>query len=299
MSIPGAIHAAMLTPLDDDGAVSAERLGPLVDYILSRGVDGLYAGGSTGEAMLLSRAERALVLEELAACAGGRCTLIAHVGAASTDDAVALARLAGQAGYAAVAAVPPYYYKHGFAEIADYYWAIADAAGLPLMIYNIPALTGVDLGTERLLELLADPRVGGIKFTDTDVFQFTRLRNAAPDKRFYFGSDEMFICAAAAGTDGGIGSTYNLIGEVYVGIMETVEAGDVETARALQAKANGLIEILLDTGVVPGLKHAMNRVGVPLGGCRRPFRPAPPAALERLDRWIDANLAASDWAADD
>ena len=291
MSIPGSIFAAMLTPLRDDGSVAPERVRALVDFILSRGVEGLYAGGSTGECVLLDRDERSELLSALASEAAGRCTLVAHVGAASTGDAVALARLAGRTGYHAVAAIPPYYYKYSFQEIVDYYAAIADAAGLPLIVYNIPSLTGVDLRTDQLLELLRDPRVGGIKFTDKNVFQFSRLRQAVPEKRFYFGTDEMFICAAAAGTDGGIGSTYNLIGDVYVGIRKAVEEGDIATARALQAKANDLIEILIQTGVVPGLKHAMNRLGVPVGGCRRPFRPPPPDAIRELEAWMDENLA--------
>jgi len=293
MSISGAIFAAMLTPLGDDGSVSPARIDPLIDYILSKGVDGLYAGGSTGEFVLLSLDERALMLKELAARARGRCTLIAHVGAASTDDAVALAALAAQEGFDAVSAIPPYYYKYDFDEIAAYYDAIAAAARLPLVVYNIPSLTGVDFGTNRLLELLDDPRIAGIKFTDKDVFQFTMLRNARPRKRFYFGTDEMFICAAAAGTDGGIGSTYNLIGDVYAGIKAAVDRGEIEAARALQAKANSLVEILLQTGVVPGLKYALNRLGVPVGGCRRPFSAPPPDALKKLDLWMDENLTVS------
>ncbi len=292
MTIPGSIFAAMLTPFRDDGSVAPERIGALVDYILSKGVDGLYAGGSTGECILLSRAERSEILQALASEARGRCSLVAHVGAASTGDAVALARIAGRAGYDAVSAIPPYYYKYTFAEITDYYAAIADASGLPLVIYNIPALTGVELATDQLLDLLRDSRVGGIKFTDKDVFQFSRLRQAVPEKRFYFGTDEMFICAAAAGTDGGIGSTYNLIGDVYVGIRPAVEEGDIATARMLQAKANDLIGILLQTGVIPGLKHAMNRLDVPVGACRRPFRPPPPEAIRKLETWMDGNLAA-------
>ncbi|WP_421723436.1 N-acetylneuraminate lyase [Bauldia sp.] len=290
MEIPGSIHAAMLTPLTEDAGVATAAIEPLADFILSRGVDGLYVGGSTGEAMLMSRDERAEVLRATSAAAQGRGALIAHVGAASTHDAVALARIAADAGYDAVAAVPPFYYKFSFDEIADYYRAIADAAGLPLMVYNIPALTGVALQTDELIGLLLESSVAGIKYTAKDLFEFTRLREAVPDKKCFFGSDEMFIAAVAAGTDGGIGSTYNLIGDVYVGIQRAVAAGDLETARRLQAKSHGLIKILLETGVVEGLKYAMTKVGVPVGPCRRPFRPAPSHALAKLDAWLDAEM---------
>ena len=289
MSIPGSIFAALLTPFNDDGNVSTDGIAPLVDYILSKGVHGLYAGGSTGESILQSREERAELLVALAEYAHGKCTLIAHVGAASTGDAAALAQTAKAQGYNAVSAVPPYYYKHSFEDIKAYYDAIADAAELPVIIYNIPVLTGTDLSTPRLLELMEDPRIAGAKFTAPDLYQFQQLRTTAPDKKFYFGTDEMFLGAAAMGTDGGIGSTYNLIGDVYLGIETAVKAGEIEVARRLQGKANALIAILLQTGVMPGLKHALNKMGIPVGPCRAPFSAPDAESLVLLDRWLAEN----------
>ncbi|OED41333.1 hypothetical protein AB833_09990 [Chromatiales bacterium (ex Bugula neritina AB1)] len=288
--ISGGVLAAMLTPFENDGTLSVARLPALVDYILSTGVDGLYAGGSSGECILQSRDERALLLTELAAYAKTSCTLIAHVGAAATDDAVALAKIAGDCGYHGVSAIPPYYYPHNFDSIAAYYTAIADASGLPLIVYNIPALTGVDLGTKGMLNLLEDDRIAGIKFTAPDLFQFWQLRQQAPGKAFFFGTDEMFLGAAATGADGGIGSTYNLIGDVYKGITSAIEQGDIERARSLQAISNELVTVLLQTGVLPGLKYALNRLGVPVGPCRQPFRAPDAASLQALNAWMDKYL---------
>lgn len=289
MTISGSIFAALLTPFDDDGSISGQRIPALVDFILKQGVHGLYAGGSTGEAILQSREERAFHLKGLAEYARGKCTLIAHVGAAATGDAVALAETAKAAGFDAISAVPPYYYKHAFDDISAYYYAIAEATDLPLIIYNVPALTGTDLSTQKLLELMQEPRIAGAKFTSPDLFQFQQLRALAPSKKFYFGTDEMFLGAAAIGADGGIGSTYNLIGDVYVGIEDAVEAGEIEKARRLQAKANELIEILLRTGVMPGLKHALNAMGIPVGPCRAPFRAPEADSLRSLDGWLADN----------
>jgi N-acetylneuraminate lyase len=289
MTISGSIFAALLTPFDDKQDVNPDGLAPLVDYILSKGVHGLYAGGSTGECILQSREERADVLTALAEYARGKCTLIAHVGAASTRDAASLAATAKSLGYDAISAVPPYYYKHTFDDIHAYYQAIADAAELPVIIYNIPVLTGTDLSTPNLLDLMKDPRITGAKFTAPDLFQFQQLRETAPDKKFYFGTDEMFLGAAAMGADGGIGSTYNLIGDVYLGIMAAVEAGNIEQARRLQGKANALIAILLQTGVMPGLKHALNKMGIPVGPCRAPFSPPDKDSLALLDGWLVEN----------
>lgn len=289
MRIPGSIFAALLTPFNDDESLSLDGIGPLVDFVLGQGLDGLYVGGSTGESVLQSQDERASFLTELGNVAREKCTLIAHVGATSTAEATALAKVAKRSGFHAVSAVPPFYYKHSFDDIHDYYMAIADAAELPLVIYNIPALSGTDFSTDKLLELCADDRIAGVKYTAQDLFQFGELRKAAPDKLFYFGTDEMFIGAAAAGTDGGIGSTYNLIGDGYVGIQNAISKGDIDEARRLQRKANDLISILLQTGVLPGLKYALNRIGVPVGPCRRPFRTPSSRSLALLDAWLDSN----------
>ncbi|NKB51111.1 MAG: N-acetylneuraminate lyase [Rhizobiaceae bacterium] len=287
MKVSGSIFAAMLTPFNADGSLSTAGVAPLVDYVLSKGVDGLYASGSTGESVLQSRDERAALLSELGDYARDKCTLIAHVGSASTDEAVSLAKLAGEKGFHALSAVPPFYYKHSYSDIVDYYKAIVDASELPLIIYNIPVLSGVDIPTEKLLELLGDDRIAGVKFTAQDLFQFGELRKAAPDKSFYFGTDEMFLGAAAVGTDGGIGSTYNLIGDVYVGIQNAVANADMDEARRLQRKANDLIAILFKTGVLPGLKHALNRLGVPVGPCRKPFSAPSTESIKLLEAWMD------------
>ena len=278
MSTSNGIYSAMLTPFNADFSVSVERIPALVDYSLANGLDGLYVGGSSGESILQSFEERALVLAEVAAYAKPKCKLIAHVGAAATNDAVRLAKVAGQSGYGSVSAIPPIYYPHNFNSISDYYKSIVDAAGIPLIIYNLPSLTGVDMGTDGLLKLLEDDAICGIKYT-------------AQDKSFYFGTDEMFLGAAAMGADGGIGSTYNLIGDVYVGINKAVAAGDIAQARVLQHKANTLVSLLLKTGVLPGLKHALNYLGVPVGPCRRPFQAGNVQALAELEAWMNKNLS--------
>jgi len=289
MALEGSIFAALLTPFDDDGGIRIDLIPGLVDYILSKGVHGLYVGGSTGEAMMQSREERIYHLEAVADYARGRCTLVAHVGAASTEDSAALSKVAKSAEYQAVSAVPPYYYKHRFDDVADHYMAIADAAELPVIIYNIPDLSGTDFSTDRLLQLMNDDRIAGTKFTARDLFQFQQLRVRAPGKKFYFGTDEMFLGASAVGTDGGIGSTYNLIGDVFLGIEASVEKGDMPTARRLQYKANELVAILLRTGVVPGLKYALAKIGVPVGPCRQPFSAPGDKASALLDRWLSEN----------
>ena len=99
----------------------------------------------------------------------------------------------------------------------------------------------------------------------------------------------MFLGATAMGSDGGIGSTYNLIGKHYVEIEKAVTANDIARARKLQSEANDMIEILIRAGVVPGLKYAMGRIGVPVGPCRAPFRPVSDASKAEIDAWLEAH----------
>ena len=99
----------------------------------------------------------------------------------------------------------------------------------------------------------------------------------------------MFLGATAMGSDGGIGSTYNLIGKHYVEIEKAVTANDIARARKLQSEANDMIEILIRAGVVPGLKYAMGRIGVPVGPCRAPFSPVSDASKAEIDAWLEAH----------
>ena len=290
MKITGSIFAAMLTPLDNREQINLDAIAPLINYILSKGVDGLYVGGSSGEGMLQSLQERSSVLQAVASHGVEQCTLIAHVGATSTADAVALAEVASANNYSAISAVPPFYYKHSFDAISAYYQAIAEVSDLPLIIYNIPALSGNDMSTQNLLQLMQNSRIAGVKYTATDLFQFQQLRQQAPDKSFYFGTDEMFLSAAAIGTDGGIGSTYNLIGDVYVNIQKALALGNIEEAKKLQCSANNLVQILLETGVLPGLKHALNFIGINVGPCRKPFNRPSAESIAKLESWIEQNL---------
>ena len=132
------IYAALMTPFSKDGKVNFDAMGKLIDRCIRSGVNGFYVCGSTGEGVLLSVRER----NEIYACVGeyaaGRAKLIAHVGSLATRDAVAMAKNVRKCGFDAVSAVPPFYYAYGFEEIAGYYRAIADAAELPVIVYNFP-----------------------------------------------------------------------------------------------------------------------------------------------------------------
>ena len=278
------VMAALLTPFDGQQKLDRESLRRLVRFNLRQGVDGLYVGGSTGEAFVQSGTERQEVLEIVAEEAKGKMTLIAHVGCVSTLESQQLARAAVGYGYDAVSAVTPFYYPFSFEEHCAHYQAIIESAdGLPMVVYNIPALSGVKLTLDQINTLVTLPGVGALKQTSGDLFQMEQIRRAHPDLVLYNGYDEIFASGLLAGADGGIGSTYNIMGWRYQGMVAALKVGDVAKAQQLQCECNKVIDLLIKTGVFRGLKtvlHYMDVVSVPL--CRKPFAPVDEKFLPEL-----------------
>lgn len=278
------VMAALLTPFDGQQKLDKESLRRLVRFNLRQGVDGLYVGGSTGEAFVQSGTERQEVLEIVAEEAKGKMTLIAHVGCVSTLESQQLARAAVGYGYDAVSAVTPFYYLFSFEEHCAHYQAIIESAdGLPMVVYNIPALSGVKLTLDQINTLVTLPGVGALKQTSGDLFQMEQIRRAHPDLVLYNGYDEIFASGLLAGADGGIGSTYNIMGWRYQGMVAALKVGDVAKAQQLQCECNKVIDLLIKTGVFRGLKtvlHYMDVVSVPL--CRKPFAPVDEKFLPEL-----------------
>lgn len=140
------IFPALLTPFSEDGKVNIKALEQLVEHNMRKGVNGFYVGGGTAEVFLLSSEERRVVYETCARVAKGKCTLIAHIGDLNTENAVAYAKFCEELGYDAVSSVTPFYYKFSKDELVEHYLDIANAVNVPVLMYHIPALSGVSLG---------------------------------------------------------------------------------------------------------------------------------------------------------
>ena len=252
----------------------------MVEKLRADGVNGLYVGGSSAEMILCSTEERRKILEGVMSASDG-LTIIAHIGAASTNDSLELARHAVMCGVDAISSVTTFYYKYRFDEVKHYYERLADV-GLPLIIYNIPALTGASYGFDQLCELLEIPGVEGMKFTSSDFYLLNRLAAKYPEKVFYNGSDEMLLSGLAAGADGGIGTTYNFMPDVYGCIWSLFSEGRMSEALELQRIADRVISVVLKYGSVVGSKQMTEYYGVPYGICREPFLPLDESAKNDL-----------------
>ena len=269
----GGIFTALLTPFDKNGKVNEKALCDLIEFNIRKGVDGFYVNGSTAESFLLTEAERKLVYELVADRAKGRVKLIAQVGAIATDQAIGWAKLAESLGYDAVSSVAPFYFKFSANEVKKYYFDIVNEVSLPMIVYHIPAFSGVAMGAAAFEAFLTDDRFAGVKYTATDYFLMEQLKTTYPDKVIYNGYDETFLCGLSMGADGGIGSTYNFMADKYVKLKALFEQGKITEAQAQQREINFIIDLLVKYGVMPMEKEILTQLGMDFGTCRRPFSP--------------------------
>ena len=264
------IFTALLTPFDSNNKINKEALVQLIKHNIKLGVQGFYVGGSTAEAFLLSTEERKQVMD-ICKQAAPNHKLIAHIGSISEDEALELALYAKELGYDAISSVAPFYYKFSFEEIKNYYFRLAEATGMPMIVYHFPAFSGVSMGVKEISTFLEKEQFIGIKFTSNDFFTLEQVRAKFPDKLIYNGYDEMFLAGVSMGADGGIGSTYNFMADKFVKIHQLFKNNRIAEAQALQQEANRIITLLCQIGVMQAEKEVLNQLGISFGNCRRPF----------------------------
>ena len=265
------MYAALMTGLSDAGEFDPQRQRNINDYVLRQGLAGLYVGGSSGESGLLT-VDELLAQQEVvfAGAAGSGVNLIAHVGMPNLRESIRLARHAKKLGYHALSALPPHSYPFSDEEVYGYYQALAAATDLPLIVYEIPLRTGRPLPLALLVRLLDLGNVVGIKYTSTDLFKYSLLRKRQPQKLFFYGFDEIYAAAGMLGTEGGIGTTYNLLGRLYVAVDQAVRAGDLARAKDIADGVAGFRR-----SAAGNRRAAGNESGLPRH--RRRLRPDPRA----------------------
>lgn len=273
------VFPAFYACYDDEGNISAEGTKQFVEYLIEKGVAGLYVGGSSGECIYLSVEERKKTLEAVMEAAKGRIAIIAHVACNNTKDSCELARHAEALGVDAIAAIPPIYFKLPEKAIAKYWNDISAAApNTDFVIYNIPQLAGVALTLSLFDEMLKNPKVIGVKNSSMpiqDIQMFKRQAKINGREIVVFnGPDEQFIGGRLIGADGGIGGTYGVMPELFVKLNEMLEKGDFENAGKLQDDIDEVIYTMCSTkgNMYATAKAALKLIaGLELGGVRAPL----------------------------
>lgn len=269
------IMPALITPVDSNGRVNANTVKELIEFQFSKGVNGFYVNGSTGEGPSLSIVERMDMSEYVMDNIKGRGVVIEHVGAPSYADAVILTKHAHEVGVDAISSlVPNFYFSFTDNEIVDYYKSLAEISDKPLIVYVTPLMkTDVVTLVKRLLEI---PTIIGLKFTLPDYFLMRKLCELNDGNiNIINGPDETLICGLTMGAQGGIGSTYNLMPDLYSQLYKSFIQGDFELARELQYRVNRVIDILIkhsENSVIKALKESLKLMGFDAGNAVYPSK---------------------------
>lgn len=265
---------ALLTPLTANDEVNIPALRRLLDYVLGAGMKGVYVCGSTGEWVLLSPEERMRLAEATVSHVAGQVPVMVHVGAASTRDTVVLAAHARDIGADAVSSVPPFYYHVNSSGLVAHYRRIAEAAQLPVYVYNLPTVTGVNVTVGVIQELLDLGCIQGLKYTSYNLLEMRQIIETCGDRLTVFaGHDEIILPSLVMGVQGGIGTTYNCLPHLFVALYDAWSNGDVAQAQELQFVVDRVVLALARYNVIPSVKVAMRFLGLDCGAPRLPLCP--------------------------
>lgn len=278
------IVVAMVTPFNDDESLDEEGLRTVVRFLVGRGVHGLFPAGSQGEFYALTVDERRRVLEITIEAAGGQAFVLAHVGAVTTREAVALARHAEAAGADALSAITPFFVEPSPEELYCYYVELALAVSLPVLAYNNPGRTGVNLLPATVARVAGEAlNFAGIKDSSGDLTQFAEyIRLCPPGFQAFMGCDSLVFAGLAHGAVGAVMATANVVPELAVSIYDAVAARDYARAHELQ-RLLAPLRLAFGLGSFPVMiKEAMQMIGLPAGPARRPVGPLSDEARARL-----------------
>ncbi|MFE4500816.1 4-hydroxy-tetrahydrodipicolinate synthase [Rhodococcus sp. NPDC056743] len=284
----GTNLVAMVTPMRPDGTLDETGLTRLVDHLLDTGCDGIVIGGTTGESGTVTDAELAQLISAVSAQAKNRARVIAGVGTYNTAESIQRARDAEAAGADALLLVCPYYSRPTQAGIVAHCIAVADATELPVMLYDVPARTGIAMEAATLIELSDHPRIRAVKDAKGDIFEAMTVMARTP-LAYYCGIDELNLPYLACGATGVVSVVGNVLAHRNAELIQAVKSGDLSSANTVQRSLLDIVDAVMRTsqGAVMA-KAALAELGIiPHASVRLPLIESPPAHLQRLAEAMD------------
>ena len=272
---------AMVTPFDERGEIDLTATEAVVERFIEAGVDGISPLGSTGEASHLTADERKRFAEGLIRIVAGRVPLLIGVGAVGTRETAELARHAEGVGADGLLVVSPYYWKVGEEALFKHFVTVAQSVDIPILIYNLPVLTGVELSPSLVVRVAREcSNVAGLKDTVTEyshIWNVLReVKHVKPEFSVLAGFEDLILPSMLAGGDGSICGLANVAPDLFVSLVKAVRNGDLSEAAQLHRQVLSLMTLgsLSDTPL-GAIKLAMNVLGVPISpNVRGPALPA-------------------------
>ncbi|WP_284435340.1 4-hydroxy-tetrahydrodipicolinate synthase [Streptomyces sp. TUS-ST3] len=279
----GRALCAMITPFTEEGALDLDGAQRLAAHLVAEGCDGLVLSGTTGESPTTTDAEKAALVTAVREAVGEGPSVVAGVGTFDTRHTVELALAAEKAGADGVLVVSPYYSRPPQDALEAHFREIADACGLPVMLYDIPSRTGTRIEPETMIRLAEHPRIVAVKDCSYDLLGTQKVLNRT-ELAYYAGCDEHILALYAVGAAGYVSTVANVVPDRLRAILDMFEAGDTPVSARLQQRATPLIEAMMSAGL-PGTvtaKALLNALGLPAGPVRAPLRPAGREATDGL-----------------
>lgn len=276
---------ALVTPFRD-GRVHEDMLEKLILRQVESGVDAVVLAGTTGESPTLTQEEKLELFRRGVEIAAGRCKILAGTGSNDTAKAVELSVRAAELGVDGLLVVTPYYNKCTQPGLVKHYGAIAQAAGIPVIAYNVPSRTGVDISVDTCRALAKLPDLAGIKEAGGDISKVGRIL-AACDLPVYSGNDDQTVAVMALGGAGVISVASNVVPKQMKALTDAALRGDFAGAAALQKKLLPLMDLLFcQVNPIP-VKAAMAMIGLDPGPCRMPLDELTEANAQKIRKCLD------------
>ena len=268
----GRMLTAMVTPFTPDGAVDYDAVRRLATYLVDeQRNDGLIVSGTTGESPTTSDDEKERILRTVLETVGDRATVVAGAGTNDTHHSISIARAAARAGAHGLLVVTPYYNKPPQEGLYQHFAAVADATGLPVMLYDIPGRSGVPIKIETLIRLAQHERIVAVKDAKGDLFLGSQVM-AMTDLAFYSGDDLLNLPWLSVGAAGFVSVVGHVVGADLARMIDLYRNGDVVQALAVHRQVAPVVEgIMLSAGGAIMAKAALGMVGVPVGPVRLPL----------------------------
>jgi 4-hydroxy-tetrahydrodipicolinate synthase len=266
----GTIITAMVTPFDADLNVDHDGLAELAIHLVEHGSEGLVVAGTTGEAPTLGDDEKAAMFGSVLDAIGGRATVIAGTGTYDTRHTVELTRAAEKCGVDAALVVTPYYSKPPERGLIEHFRTVAGSTALPIVIYNIPGRSGVNLSPEALALLGEVENIVAVKQANPDLDELRRVSELS-DLGVYAGNDDMLLEVLKLGGWGGICVASHVVGPRLADLAALVRGGELGEAAALDERLRPLYKALFVTSNPIPVKAALHMLGHDVGGLRLPL----------------------------
>lgn len=273
---------AMVTPYTPEGAVNYAYARRLARHLVSVGNEGLVITGTTGEAPLLTDDEKYRLWDEIKQEVGPDVTVVAGAGTNDTHHSIQLARRAEQAGADVVLAVAPYYLRPPQEGLYQHFKAIAESVSIPVMVYNVPVRTGVNLTLETLLRLAEVPNIIGDKEANGDFAATAQLIEHAPHFKIWSGNDDDNFPLWCMGGYGAISVTGHLVSSQHRKVLDLIRSGRVDEAAAIHRKLVTVTKACFLNGSPSSIRFAMRQLGFDIGQPRLPVVEPDPALGERI-----------------